>query len=53
MIAQQADAGTGDPGDDIGDAAPSVRMSALRAYSVARDSTVEYLSPTPFYDLRV
>jgi hypothetical protein len=32
---------------------PAVRFSALRAYSTARDSTIEYLSPTPRYDFRI
>lgn len=34
-------------------ALPSVRSAALEAYGAARDSTVEYLSPTPLFDLRV
>jgi len=32
---------------------PAVRFSALRAYGAARESTIEYLSPTPLYDFRV
>jgi hypothetical protein len=36
-----------------GEVVPAVRFSALRAYSTARESTIEYLSPTPLYDFRV
>lgn len=39
--------------DDEETALPSVRSAALTAYGAARDSTVEYLSPTPLFDLRV
>jgi len=39
--------------DDESEAMPSVRMAARQAYLAARDSTVEFLSPTPFFDLRV
>jgi hypothetical protein len=32
---------------------PSVRFTAQQAYTAARDSTVQFLSPTPLYDLYV
>lgn len=32
---------------------PSVRFTAQQAYTTARDSTVQFLSPTPLYDLYV
>ena len=34
-------------------AAPALRFAALRAYSAASESTIEFLSPTQHYDLRV
>jgi hypothetical protein len=33
--------------------APALRLSALRAYGTASESTIEFLSPTPLYDFRV
>ena len=32
---------------------PSVRFTAQQAYTTARDSTVQFLSPSPLYDLFV
>ena len=32
---------------------PSVRFTAQQAYTAARDSTVQFLSPSPLYDLFV
>lgn len=39
--------------DDRSEAMPSVRIAARQAYATARDSTVEFLSPTSAFDLRV
>lgn len=35
------------------EAVPSARIAARQAYLTARDSTVEFLSPTPYLDIRV
>jgi hypothetical protein len=35
------------------EAMPSVLIAARQAYAAARDSTIEFLSPTPLFDLRV
>jgi len=35
------------------EAMPSVLVAARQAYAAARDSTIEFLSPTPLFDLRV
>jgi hypothetical protein len=37
----------------VTDVAPALRASALRAYGATNDSNIEFLSPTPFYDVRV
>jgi hypothetical protein len=51
-LAQEGAASFESTGDeDV--ALPSVRSAAVAAYGAARDSTVEYLSPTPLFDLRV
>lgn len=51
-LAQEGAASFESTGDE--DAAlPSVRSAALTAYGAARDSTVEYFSPSPLFDLRV
>jgi hypothetical protein len=41
--------------EDEGEAGPmpSVRFTAQQAYTAARDSTVQFLSPSPLYDLFV
>lgn len=54
FLAQQlAQASSPPQHDDESEAVPSVRIAARQAYLAARDSTVEFLSPTPFFDLRV
>lgn len=51
-LAQEGGSSFEDDGEE--DAAlPSVRFAAAAAYGAARDSTVEYLSPTPLFDLQV
>jgi hypothetical protein len=53
FLAQQIAQGSAPESGDEGEAVPSVRIAARQAYLTARDSTVEFLSPTPFFDLRV
>ncbi|MGE5537504.1 MAG: hypothetical protein ACM30I_02730 [Gemmatimonas sp.] len=53
VLAQQGSADSHGADVDSPDAPPSVRITALRAYGAARESTVEFLSPTPFYDVRI
>lgn len=55
LVQRLAQEGTA-PFEGSGDeevALPSVRSTAAAAYGAALDSTVEYLSPTPLFDLRV
>jgi hypothetical protein len=51
LLAQQDTAE--DAGAQTGQPLPSTRFAARQAYLASRDSTVEYLSPTPLYDLFV
>jgi len=54
FLAQQLAQGDSAPeASPDGDVVPAVRFSALRAYSTAHESTIEYLSPTSRYDFRV
>jgi hypothetical protein len=53
FIAQQLAQAAASPADPDSEAPPSVRIAARDAYLAARDSTVEFLSPTPLFDLRV
>jgi hypothetical protein len=52
FLAQQL-AQTDAPSSTESDVAPALRLSALRAYGVAHESTIEFLSPTQHYDVRV
>lgn len=40
-------------GNEASQPLPSVRFTARQAYLASRDSTIQYLSPTPLYDLFV
>lgn len=53
FLAQQLAQAATAPESDASEAPPSVRIAARNAYLAARDSTVEFLSPTPLFDLRV
>jgi hypothetical protein len=53
FLAQQLAQAATEPESDASEAPPSVRIAARNAYLAARDSTVEFLSPTPLFDLRV
>jgi hypothetical protein len=53
FLAQQLAQAAAAPVDNESEAPPSVRIAARNAYLAARDSTVEFLSPTPLFDLRV
>lgn len=51
LLGQQSDVAADD--NDNEPALPSIRFTAQMAYATARDSTVQYLSPSPAYDLFV
>jgi hypothetical protein len=54
FLAQQiAQASSSPERDNESEAMPSIRVTARQAYMAARDSTVQFLSPTPLFDLRV
>lgn len=54
FLAQQISQASSSPEHDDGsEAMPSVRVAARQAYMTARESTVQFLSPTPLFDLRV
>lgn len=53
FLAQQLAQAAASPDDAESEAPPSVRIAAHNAYLAARDSTVEFLSPTPLLDLSV
>jgi hypothetical protein len=53
FLAQQLSQTSSPTYDEDNEAPPSIRVAARHAYLAARDSTVEFLSPTPLFDLRV
>lgn len=52
LLAQQ-DTAEQAGGEEAAGLPPSVRFTAQQAYLSSRDSTIQYLSPSPLYDLSV